>query len=63
MVSPYLERRLRSYREALREIQKRHAARRARKAAKKGAARTAGHLRLIPTKSRHRDADGPGQDA
>ena len=50
MVSPYLERRLRSYREALREIRKRHAARRAVRAKEKTAAQKGRHLRLIATK-------------
>ena len=63
MVSPYLERRLRSYREALREIQKRHGARRARKAKTVKAAGGGGHLRLIQSKSGKRNADGSGKDA
>ena len=50
MVSPYLERRLRSYREALREIRKRHAAKRANRAKEKSAARKTAHLRLIQSK-------------
>ena len=50
MVSPYLERRLRSYREALREIRKRHAAKRAFRAKEKAASGKASHLRLIRSK-------------
>lgn len=60
MVSPYLERRLRSYREALREIRKRHAAKRAVRAKEKSAARKTAHLRLIPSKSR--GAEQPEKD-
>ena len=60
MVSPYLERRLRSYREALREIRKRHAAKRAVRAKEKAAARKTAHLRLIPSKPPGRDR--PGKD-
>ena len=60
MVSPYLERRLRSYREALREIRKRHAAKRAIRAKEKSAARKTAHLRLVPSKSPNRD--GPSKD-
>ena len=60
MVSPYLERRLRSYREALREIRKRHAAKRAVRAKEKSAARKTAHLRLIQSKSR--TAEQPEKD-
>ena len=62
MVSPYLERRLRSYREALREIRKRHAARRAGKAFKTKASRDGGHLRLIHSDPQRRPPEGPGKD-
>ena len=58
MVSPYLERRLRSYREALREIRKRHAARRAVRAKEKAAAGKGEHLRLIPSKPPTRERRG-----
>ncbi len=57
MVSPYLERRLRSYREALREIRKRHTVRRARKAKDKESPSKSGHLRLIPSKTRQNSPD------
>ena len=60
MVSPYLERRLRSYREALREIRKRHAAKRAIRAKEKSAARKTAHLRLI--QSNPADQKRPGKD-
>ncbi len=61
MVSPYLERRLRSYREALREIRKRHAAKRAVRAKEKSAARKTAHLRLIPSKPRGGARPGKGR--
>jgi len=60
MVSPYLERRLRSYREALREIRKRHAAKRAIRAKEKAATRKTPHLRLIQSKPA--DQKRPGKD-
>ncbi len=61
MVSPYLERRLRSYREALREIRKRHAAKRAVRAKEKSAARKGAHLRLI--RSNPTDSGQLGKDS
>lgn len=54
MASPYLERRLRSYREALREIRKKHALRRTAKAVAKRRSISGSHLRLI--------SDGPRAD-
>ena len=63
MVSPYLERRLRSYREALREIRRRHAARRARKAQDRGHRSKSGHLRLVPSDRKHQSSDKPGKGA
>ena len=48
MASPYLERRLRSYREALREIRKKHALRRAAKAGAEQRSIARGKLRVIP---------------
>lgn len=62
MVSPYLERRLRSYREALREIRKRHSARRARKTKDKKAAQAGGHLRLIRSDSKGSTSGQRGKD-
>lgn len=63
MVSPYLERRLRSYREALREIRKRHSARSARKAKEKKASDKGGHLRLIQSDPKRSTAGEQGKDA
>lgn len=63
MVSPYLERRLRGYREALREIRRRHAARRARKAKDKESTSKSGHLRLIASDHEHHKPDRPAKDA
>ena len=62
MVSPYLERRLRSYREALREIRKRHSARSARNTKKK-LSNKGGHLRLIQSDPKRGTAGGQGKDA
>jgi len=63
MVSPYLERRLRSYREALREIRKRHAKRRAGKALKTKTSQDGGHIRLVHSGSKGRSPEGSGKDA
>ena len=63
MVSPYLERRLRSYREALREIRKRHSARRARKAKEMKSSNKGGHLRLIQSDPKRSSTGEHGKDA
>ena len=62
MVSPYLERRLRSYQEAVREIRKRHAGKRTRTVATrpKSSRKSGPHLRIVKPTSKTTDQTKSG---